>query len=143
MQTALIDGSKFCGGCSSEQPLSNWTAKGTTCKTCSAKAARKAYEKIKANPELLSARYAVDAKRRQETKRKAVDYKGNKCYDCGNTFADCVYDFHHLDPSQKDFTIAKKSYANFESIKAELDKCVLLCANCHRIRHYEDSISGR
>ena len=45
-----------------------------------------------------------------------------------------VYDFHHRDPSQKDFSISKNA-KSFEKCKQELDKCDLLCANCHRLRH--------
>lgn len=44
------------------------------------------------------------------------------------------YDFHHLDPNQKDFSIGKQS-KSFAVIRSELDKCVLLCSNCHRKRH--------
>ena len=38
--------------------------------------------------------------------------------------------FHHLDPTQKDFGISGTT-KSFEKLKPELDKCVLLCANCH------------
>lgn len=67
----------------------------------------------------------------------AVDYKGGKCQDCGGVFPNCCYDFHHLDPAQKDYHIAQLLNARgFEASKEELDKCVLLCSNCHRIRHH-------
>jgi len=135
-KVALID-AKYCGGCSSEQPLSNWTEKGTRCRTCVAKSARRSYEKIKNNPELNQKRNQALSLKRKELKRQAVEYKGNKCIDCGNTYPDCVYDFHHLDPKAKDFSIAKKSWVSFDSIKDELDKCILLCSNCHRIRHHD------
>lgn len=72
--------------------------------------------------------------RRRETKRLAVEYLGGKCVDCGLVDLQEVYDFHHADPTQKDFTIGK-SVKIFERIKTELDKCVLLCSNCHRKRH--------
>jgi predicted HNH restriction endonuclease len=46
------------------------------------------------------------------------------------------FDFHHLDPAEKDFSIAKVTKLHFgEAIFAELDKCALLCANCHREVH--------
>lgn len=54
----------------------------------------------------------------------------------------CDYDkhpaameFHHRDPTQKDFTIADVANRAWEVIRAELDKCDLLCSNCHRIEH--------
>ena len=85
----------------------------------------------------------VDAvtRRRAKIKRMAVEYKGSECADCGLITEHVgVYDFHHLDPGQKDFAIAKKGYTrSWEKTKQELDKCVMLCANCHRIRH---SIEG-
>ena len=75
--------------------------------------------------------------RQRKMKASAVEYKGGVCVDCGGTFHPCVYDFHHVDPSQKDFNLAKyKCLAEFsDKVKAELDKCVLLCSNCHRLRH--------
>ena len=136
MQIALIDGGKYCGGCKTIQPLSNWTAKGTRCKTCVGESARKSYLKYQNNPELLSSKRKKDQERRKAVKEECVEYKGGVCQDCGNTYPACVYDFHHEDPKQKDFSIAKKSYLSFDKVKDELDKCVLLCANCHRIRHH-------
>jgi formate-dependent nitrite reductase cytochrome c552 subunit len=45
-------------------------------------------------------------------------------------------EFHHLEPSEKDFGIGSKGHTrSFEKIKLELDKCNLLCANCHREEH--------
>jgi hypothetical protein len=72
----------------------------------------------------------------RKLKEKAVAYKGGKCEDCGVVDLCCIYDFHHLDPSQKEFTISKVGNKSFDKIKAELDKCAMLCAVCHRKRHY-------
>mgnify|MGYP003431129005 FL=1 len=45
-------------------------------------------------------------------------------------------EFHHLDPEQKDFGIAAKGYTrSWEKVKEELDKCIMVCANCHREIH--------
>lgn len=81
-------------------------------------------------------RSKTSSDRRKNIKLQAIIYKGGKCQDCkyDNLMYVDVFDFHHLEPNEKDFTIAK-SRKSFESIKNELDKCVLLCANCHRIRH--------
>lgn len=74
---------------------------------------------------------------RTNAKKKAVEYLGGACQDCGlKTDVVQVYDFHHRDPSQKDFGIAKFLTCDFDAVVApELDKCDLLCSNCHRIRH--------
>jgi len=71
----------------------------------------------------------------RKTKQKCVDYMGKKCADCKDEYPPSVFDFHHLDPSKKDFTISKTQSFSFKNLKPELDKCVMLCANCHRIRH--------
>ncbi len=74
----------------------------------------------------------------QSFKRRAVEYLGGKCVDCGlQTDMVAVYDFHHVNPSEKDSTIASlmSRVKSWKRIQGELDKCVLLCANCHRIRH--------
>jgi hypothetical protein len=73
----------------------------------------------------------------KEQKRLAVEYKGGCCVDCGGKYPLPVYDFHHLDPTTKDSSIAVLlNRWGFEAAKEELDKCVLLCANCHRVRHF-------
>ena len=82
---------------------------------------------------------AAQRKRRNERKELFVRYKGNKCYDCGNTYPLCCYDFHHLDERQKLFEIAPGLDRALGVLYEEVDKCVLLCSNCHRIRHSIDS----
>ena len=75
-------------------------------------------------------------KRQRNLKQLAVDYKGGACIKCGYNKCLAALEFHHLDPTQKDFAIGKKCNTNLtDSVKAELDKCVLLCANCHREEH--------
>jgi len=70
-------------------------------------------------------------------KLKAITYLGGKCHDCGlQTDIYSVYEFHHLDPKQKDRDIHKIMRRSWIKIEAELKKCILLCANCHRVRHH-------
>jgi hypothetical protein len=67
---------------------------------------------------------------RQRTKQKLVDYKGGKCKVCGyNRYIGSLV-FHHLNPLEKDFSITAKTIS-FEKLKAEVDKCELVCSNCH------------
>jgi hypothetical protein len=71
-----------------------------------------------------------------KTKLKAIEYKGGKCQDCDKKFDHYLYDFHHLDPKEKDVEWTKLRLRSWKKITAELDKCVLLCCMCHRIREY-------
>ncbi len=73
------------------------------------------------------------AKRRRKIKSMAIEYKGGKCQICGYSKYQGAFDLHHLDPKQKDFGIGDKDYTrSWEKVRAELDKCILVCANCHR-----------
>lgn len=71
---------------------------------------------------------------RTRLKYQCVEYKGGKCFICSYDKCIKALEFHHLDPTQKDFSISTIS-KSFETVKSELDKCVLLCANCHREVH--------
>ncbi len=79
-------------------------------------------------------------KRRDTDKQKLVEEFGDKCSDCGTTFPNCCYDFHHLDPATKEFEIAPSIGSKYEKVLTEAKKCVMLCSNCHRIRHYSMEI---
>jgi hypothetical protein len=72
-------------------------------------------------------------------KEQAIAYKGGSCLDCAGQFHYSVFDFHHLDPSEKDMNVMANHPKSLEAIKSELDKCVLLCSNCHRLRHNDPS----
>lgn len=76
--------------------------------------------------------------RYRKAKQKAVAYMGGVCADCGGEFHQAVFDFHHLNPSEKEVGPASTLLLKWEKAKAELDKCVMLCANCHRLRHYAE-----
>jgi hypothetical protein len=75
-----------------------------------------------------------------ERKKWAIQYKGGKCIDCNISYPESpyvIFDFHHLDFNEKDMDWSKMKLRTIESIKMELDKCELLCSNCHRIRHHK------
>jgi hypothetical protein len=76
------------------------------------------------------------AKRRKKIKAMAVQYKGGKCVLCGYDKCVDALDFHHLDPKQKNFGLGLGGLTrSWERVKQEADKCVLICANCHREIH--------
>lgn len=69
--------------------------------------------------------------RRYKVKLRAVQYKGGKCERCGYDKSLRALSFHHLDKSTKEFGIGGSACKNWNIIQQELDKCILLCANCH------------
>ena len=75
----------------------------------------------------------------RKNKLKAIEYLGGHCTDCGNEFPSYVYDFHHIDPKLKECAVTRLMGRRWENIVPELDKCILLCANCHRIRENKES----
>jgi hypothetical protein len=76
------------------------------------------------------------AKRRRRLKEMLVEYKGGKCSLCGYKKYTGAFDLHHLDSSKKDFGLAMQGLTrSWEKIKKEADKCILVCANCHREIH--------
>jgi predicted HNH restriction endonuclease len=65
-------------------------------------------------------------------KEQAVAYLGGSCKMCGYNKYIGVLEFHHIDRFVKDSNYASMRNWSFDSKKGELDKCILLCANCHR-----------
>jgi hypothetical protein len=75
-------------------------------------------------------------KRREKIKIMALEYKGGKCEICGYDRCVRALEFHHKDPTKKDFGIAHKGRTrSWEKVKTELDKCMLVCSNCHAEIH--------
>ena len=74
--------------------------------------------------------------RREGTKRWAVEYKGGKCSRCGYCRSLRALSFHHRDPKKKDLSLNSSNFARSRKVlQKELDKCDLLCANCHMEEH--------
>jgi len=118
-----ISDSKICPICKTEKHLSEFYSRvgrddvAGYCKKCS---------------------NVYHSNRVKNVKLKMLDYKGNKCEDCNLSLEEshyCVFDFHHINPNDKDPNFDKIKFQKWDKIKTELDKCVLLCSNCHRLRH--------
>lgn len=128
---------RTCNKCGETKPLEMFgkhkgCAEGRT-PTCRACNYAKQKEWIEKNKDHVRKRERERAAARKET---AVKHYGGKCHDCGVEYPPCVFDFHHLDPSQKDVNPSQAIGRNPEKMWEELDKCVMVCANCHRLRHY-------
>jgi DNA-binding CsgD family transcriptional regulator len=83
---------------------------------------------------LNASKSVVDWRKRK--KIELVEYKGGSCIKCGYNKCISALEFHHIDPNGKDFSIGGKSWS-FERLKKEVDKCILVCSNCHREIHEE------
>ena len=78
----------------------------------------------------------------KKRKIEMIEYKGGKCSTCKNSFHWSIYDFHHLDKSTKEYSWDKMKSMSEEKCKKELEKCILLCSNCHRLEHYKEMVSS-
>lgn len=84
-------------------------------------------------------RNKVRQKDRQRTfsnKLRAIEHLGGKCVECGYNKCPAALDFHHRDPHTKDATVRTLIQRKWQDILIEINKCVLLCSNCHREYHW-------
>lgn len=76
---------------------------------------------------------------RKRIKSALVDAFGNKCFCCGKTYPQYMYDFHHLNPSEKSFNLSGNGITRAKDVYAvEAKKCIMVCSNCHRMIEYGD-----
>jgi hypothetical protein len=82
--------------------------------------------------------------RRNERRKRAFELKGSKCFECGYTGPSYHFDYHHRDPNKDaKMKLSKLWNHKWEYLIAEIEKCDLLCAICHRDRHmseYKDNV---
>jgi hypothetical protein len=98
------------------------------CQSCQ----RKYMYKRNAGHSLSNCNTCRQAIHRKKVKARAIAYKGGKCKVCSYNKFPGALEFHHLDPSLKNFEIGSDGYkVKWEKLQAELDKCILLCSNCH------------
>lgn len=100
-------------------------------------------QKIKVNGLCKPCLKQANVEKRRKVKEKAVEYLGGKCKICGYNKCLSALELHHLDPTQKDpnYHLFKVIFNN--RLKKELDKCILLCANCHKELHYNNNTFGK
>lgn len=121
---------KICSKCNDEKPLKSFYKKSPT--------QHQAYCKDCFNE------YCI--KRWIQKKINAILYLGSKCKHCDNSYPEkpyVIFDFHHINPDQKDFNWDQLKLHPEKIIFKELDKCILLCSNCHRIEHYNQHLYSR
>ena len=113
---------RFCPSCGTSKPASEYYTRrkgrnlSAYCKLCTRKASLSAL---------------------RDFKEKCVEYKGGFCEKCGYDRYFGALEFHHVNPKNKDFEISSvKRNLLCNVVKKELDKCLLLCSNCHAEEHY-------
>lgn len=75
--------------------------------------------------------------RRLRVKEECLRRKGGKCEKCGYDKCNRALSFHHINPKEKEFNLARIYNKSYEVIFKELDKCILVCMNCHAELHAE------
>ena len=120
--TSYIGEERICGICGKKFQIYD---KGWTRKYC--------YDCV---PKDCTNAQKVTIKRRA-IKAALVDYKGGKCERCGYNKCMRALEFHHLNPNEKDFGISFNLSRTIEDLRAEVDKCILVCSNCHAEIHQE------
>ena len=79
--------------------------------------------------------YEYTKNHRKEVKKRIIYVLGGKCQYCGYDKCEAALEVHHLNPNEKEFTIAESYDLSWDTLAKELKNCVLLCANCHREVH--------
>jgi hypothetical protein len=128
---------KTCNKCKKEKLLSDFNKKNKEkfqpyCRKCDNEHAKEYY---KINKEKQKKQiYAAKKIRTENTKKIIRDIKeSTPCYDCGKKYPYYVIDFDHL--RDKEFNVSNMAYwASIKKIEKEIEKCEIVCSNCHRIR---------
>jgi len=136
---------KTCKFCNTTKPLTEFYKSPDgyyqrACYICWRKHSNKRARERWANLPEVRKRLCSGSATRSKAKRiankdRAIEYLGGKCANCGGVFHRNAFDFHHINPAQKERHIQPFLYGPWENLEKELDKCELLCANCHRIEH--------
>ena len=110
---------------------------GKKMKFCSLSCKQKDFYRNRGGKSNTSFRQFIRAASR---KMELIDLKGGKCEMCGYDKNISALEFHHIDPSTKKHNLDSRFLANssYEKIAEEVDKCMLLCSNCHKEIHNEN-----
>lgn len=127
----------FCKTCGNE--LSGRQQK-YCCKKCKNNGS---YKDRNALPENRQRYQEIQNKKRILLKYQLLKAKGGKCSICGYDKNSSALEFHHLDAIEKDFAISSSSTTNFDKLLLEVEKCIILCANCHRELHHPELMMNK
>lgn len=131
---------KRCNRCKEEKDLEAFSihrarpdGRQVTCKECYKTLNNQSYMNSSSSrkQKVAERRNRVKAENKEIIKKVKDD---NPCCFCGET-EHCCLDFHHKDPTQKEFEISNSMKKNKGKLVEEIDKCVVICSNCHRKHH--------
>lgn len=134
-----MENEKECTGCEEVKLLSEFSNKKTAsdgkhsrCKECTRQYTRNHYRENK--------EYYINKNERLKDRNKKFMEKVksfSECCRCGEDHPACL-EFHHVDPSNKKHNVSEMigNTSSIESIKEEIRKCEIICANCHKKYHY-------
>lgn len=145
----IMSTNKFCLGCNQWRSSQLWVT-GTKCPKCTERHSYLQQEKKRLQAEIKELKQEkktiVKKKVERPYKRRTSDTvksrldklyqekEKSQCFFCGEKEM-CCLDYHHVDPAQKDGTVREAFIRSLEDGIAELSKCLLVCANCHRKIH--------
>lgn len=126
---------QVCNCCGKEKPVTDFYVRSknksgiqSICKEC-------AKSKYNSNRNI----------RTGNAKLELIKELGGKCATCGiEATVDnyVIFDFHHLNPNEKDYTV-NTSKGSLEDMRREAKKCIVMCANCHRLHHHNLKKNGK
>jgi hypothetical protein len=134
---------KTCSQCKSSKPISEFNFKQKAlgkrqsyCKKCGSNLTRSHYRRNK--------RQYLDRNSRTNARHRALirAAKSRPCVDCGVRYPYYVMDFDHREGTAKSFILSDVPRATSKSLMQEIDKCDLVCANCHRERTHQRALKG-
>jgi len=132
----ILSSRKYClkcspfGGHNTKQIHEMKEAHKTNC-VCTKCAKQFVYKRSKGGSTKICGSCSVSAFRKRR-KQKALHHLGGaSCSLCGYKASTRSLDFHHKNPSIKSFTISNNYHKKWEILKEELDKCIVVCKNCH------------
>ena len=138
---------KFCLICSpfgkhNTKNLTGDKRKNSIGKDCTCKSCRRNYKYSHTKGHRLDrCNSCVIKEGRLKTKKRMVEIKGGKCEICGYDKCVAALDFHHQN-GDKEFGLARAYNKAWSIVEVELDKCIMVCANCHRKIHFKEEWSG-
>ena len=137
-----------------EKWATNW--KGYSCRVCR-ECSRIRMQRKREKPDFLAREaagmrryrkrhgetYLAHVREQRREKKEWLDQFKIQCSRCNETHVACL-EFHHKNPAEKDFllSVGVAKYS-LERLKAEVEKCEVICSNCHRIHHWEEKQNKR